>query len=77
MELYEKILRETIASEIIPSLHLDPARLVEMKCYQAICMIYDAVADDALDDAECFQRIEKIVCALDHLGIGGGGRHDF
>ena len=77
MELYEKILCETIAHEIIPSLHLDAAVLVELKCYRAIQRIYAIVSDDAKTDAECFRKIEQIVCELDSLGIGGGGRHDF
>lgn len=77
MELHEQILCEIIAREVIPGLNIDSAVLVEMKCYQTIRQIYDIVSDDTLEDAECFQRVEEIVCALDELGIGGGGRHDF
>lgn len=77
MELYERILCETIAHEVIPSLRLHAAELVECKCHQAISEIYTIVSDDAIDDTDCFQKIEKIVCVLDSLGIGGGGRHDF
>ena len=36
MELYERILCETIARDVIPSLQLDSAKLLELKCYQAI-----------------------------------------
>ena len=77
MELYERILCEAIAKEVIPSLHIDAAQLVEMKCYQAIQKIYLILADETLEDAVCFQRIEEIVCALEEAGIDGGGRHDF
>lgn len=77
MELYERILCETIAHEIIPSLQLDAASLVEMKCYNAIQKIYEILSDDAKTDEECFLKIEQIVGELDALGIGGGGRHDF
>lgn len=77
MELYEKILCETIAKEVIPSLQIDAAKLVEMKCYQAIQRIHQILSDDTLDDSESFQRIEEIVCALEEAGIDGGGRHDF
>lgn len=77
MELHERILCEMIAHEVIPSLHLDTEKLVEMKCYQVIREIHSIVSDHTLNDAECFQKIEKIVSALDSLGIGGGGRHDF
>ena len=77
MELYEKILCETIAREVIPALNIDPAQLVEMKCYQAIQSIRRILADDSLEDPECFYRIEEIVCALENVGADGGGRHDF
>ena len=77
MDLYKSILQEAIAHEVSPSLCLDGEKLVKDKGYQAICEIYAVVSDDSLDDAECFRKIEEIVCILDHLGIGGGGRHDF
>ena len=77
LELHEQILCETIAREVIPALCLNPKELLEAKCYQTILRIYEIVSEERLDDPECFQRIEEIVCALDDLGIGGGGRHDF
>lgn len=77
MELYERILCEMIAREVIPALNLDAASLVEMKCYRTICKIHEIVSDGAKTDEECFRKIEEIVCELDSLGIGGGGRHDF
>ena len=77
MELYEKILYEVITKEIIPGIQIDGVQLVESRCYRAIEEIYKVVADDTVDDPECFARIEAIVCALERLGIGGGGRHDF
>ena len=77
MELYEKILCETIARDVIPSLRLDSAKLLELKCYHAIERIYQIISDETLEDPECFMKIEEIVCVLDDLGIGGGGRHDF
>ena len=77
MELYEEILCETIAREVIPSLHLNAAALVELKCYQAIIEIRNIVADPVLDDRECFYKVEEIVNALEKIGIGSGFRHDF
>ncbi len=77
MNLHEKILLESIAKDVIPSLQIDWSKLIELKCYQTICRIYEIVSDERLDDPDCFHRIEEIVCALDDLGIGGGGRHDF
>ena len=77
MDLHEKILCQSIAHEVIPSLRLDAAKLVEMKCYQTIQKIHTIISDHTLSDEECFWKIEQIVCELDSLGIGGGGRHDF
>jgi hypothetical protein len=77
MTLYEQILCQAIATEVMEALEIDPAGLVEMRCYQAVRQIYDIVSDEALDDAQCFARVEEIVTALEQLGIGGGGRHDF
>ena len=39
--------------------------------------IWDILADDSMDDPECFQRIEAIVHLMEDLGIPCGGRHDF
>lgn len=77
MELYEEILCETIAREVIPSLHLNAATLVELKCYQAIVKIRNIVADPATNDPECFRRIEEIVNTLESIGINCSPRHDF
>ena len=77
MELYEEILCETIAREVIPSLHLNAAALVELKCYQAILEIHDILLNPELEDPECFYRIEETVNALENIGIHCGMRHDF
>lgn len=45
--------------------------------YKALEKIRAILADDALSDAECFRKIEAIVCILEELGGDGGGRHDF
>lgn len=74
MDLYERILYETIARELLPAMRLDARQLVEMKCYQAILKIYEIVSNEQLEDTECFWRVEEIVTTLDELGIGGGGR---
>ena len=77
MDLHEIILCDTIARQVIPSLRIDPAALVEMRCYQTIRRIYEIVSNEALNDALIFERVEELVSALDDLGIGGGGCHDF
>jgi len=60
-----------------PDLILDPAELVEMRSYIALCKIKSIIEDDSLDDPECFKKIEEIIQLLEFLGSGGGVRHDF
>ena len=63
MELYQQILASRIGSVTIDT--------------QTAKEIVAILADDALSDAECFRKIEAIVCILEELGGDGGGRHDF
>ena len=51
--------------------------IVEMKCYEALQKIKAVIEDDSLGDAECFEKIERIVCSLEAIGSNGGSRHDF
>ena len=44
---------------------------------RALWKIREILADDTLEDPECFQRIEAIVSLLEDMGISCGGRHDF
>ncbi len=53
------------------------AEIIEGKCYQALQRIKAIVADDHLQDADCFAKIEEIVGTLEEIGSNGGGRHDF
>ena len=60
-----------------PTLQQNPAQLVELRCFQALRQIKEIISDPTLSDAECFQRIEAIVCVLEELGSDGGAQHDF
>ena len=51
--------------------------MIEMKCYHAIEEIKKILEEDTLNDAECFERIEKIIVIFEALGSGIHGRHDF
>ena len=82
MELYQEILVHLLKTQQIevniPA--LQPGALehiVESICYQTLLRIQEIVQDDCFDDAECFQRIEKIVCTFEAIGSDGGSRHDF
>ena len=44
---------------------------------RALRNIQKILADDTLDDPECFHRIEAIVSLLEDMGLSCGGRHDF
>lgn len=81
MELYAEILAHYLSQEkaqiIFPDLRFNTNEIVEQKCYQAICKIKEIIQDETLEDAECFSRIESVICTLEELGSNGGNRHDF
>ncbi len=82
MELLQEILCHVLSSEKVqvsfPQLeNTDVSKIVELECYQALLRIKTILEDDSLDDSECFQQIEEIVCTFENLGSSCGGRHDF
>ena len=82
MQLIQEILihvLETQSLEVrIPALPPGSLeRIMESLCYQTLLRIQEIVHDETLDDAECFQHIEEIVCAYEAIGSDGGSRHDF
>ena len=78
MELYQEILAKMLESQEAQLFSkLDPQKIVEMKCYQALRKIKAILEDDSLKDRQCFAQIEEIVCLFESLGSGGGTRHDF
>lgn len=81
MDLYKEILAQAMIREGLviefPTLRLSAEEIVEMECYKALQQIKEILGDGALDDAECFEKIEQIVCVFEQMGSGGDGRHDF
>lgn len=81
MELYRDILYAILEKEdwkiILPKENCKLDDAIEMRCYQALAEIKNILENDALTDAECFLRIEKIICVFEKLGNGIEGRHDF
>ena len=81
MKLNVEILAHFLAKEnaqiLFPNLQLNATEIMELQCYQALCEIREIVRDDTLDDAECFDRIERVICTLESIGSDGGNRHDF
>ena len=63
--------------EVMLSMSQETMDYVEKRCFVLLERIRQILADDTLDDPECFQRIEQIVCELERSGIDCGTRHDF
>ena len=81
MELYRDILYRILESEefeiLLPKWKMNVEEMMEMKCYQALQEIKKILEDDELNDAECFESIEKIISVFEKLGSGIKERHDF
>ena len=80
MELWQEIiaheLRKNSQNEsAMPEIYIN--EMLNNKCYQALKEIKDIIENDDLNDAECFDKIEEIVCVFERLGSGCGCRHDF
>ena len=77
IELLAKLLAHRDIHVTFPGLNFSAAEMLEAVSYQALCEIQRIIRDDTLSDAECFQKIEEIVCTFEKLGSNGGSRHDF
>lgn len=81
MELYKELLINALQKQDIkitfPELKIDAEKIIELECYRALSQIKDILHDDALDDKECFERIERIVCVFEQSCGTCCGRHDF
>lgn len=79
MELYKEILAHALTyGEVkVTFPDMDISRIVEGECYKALQKIKAIIHDNGLEDAECFMKIEEIICTLENIGSSGGGRHDF
>ena len=77
IEILARFLAQQNAQITFPDLKLNATEILELQCYQTLRKIQEIVRDDALEDKECFERIERIVCAFEEIGSDGGVRHDF
>ena len=78
MEILQRMAADMISrGEVKLTLPPDTVRYLENCCFEILGRIREILADDSLDDPECFQRIEKIVCELESIGVDCGTRHDF
>ena len=80
MELLEELVVQTVCEtsdcKVAVSQEMLKA-IIESKCYYMLAKIRDIIKDGELDDAECFEKIEEIVCLFEKMGIDFGSRHDF
>lgn len=81
MELYEEIflkeVREAAMNGAVLKDSIHAERIVMNACYAALEQIRAILKDETLDDRDCFQKIEEIVCVYEQLGSDCGSRHDF
>ena len=75
MELYKQLWQK------YRQRHLSKRKLsnvqIEKTCYQILQEIQKVVSNPTLTDAECFWRVEELVCLFEKYGLDCGGRHDF
>ena len=78
MEILQRMIADMISrGEVKLTLSPGMVRYLENRCFEVLGRIREILTDDTLDDPECFQRIEKIVCELESIGVDCGPRHDF
>lgn len=78
MSLYEDM-KQMLIKEKTASL-LEDSELTEeihTRALQALERIQEVLANDELNDKECFWRIEAIVKIYEEHGLDAGNRHDF
>ena len=83
MEVFFLELWKTILSKIIKEcdaatiMKLDIEKLFEKECYKILEKIKAILEDNSLNDKDCFQKIESIVCQFEEIGSNCSTRHDF
>ena len=77
MEMLKRLLEEETVQVTFPQLQFDTREMLCCQSYQILQRIVEMIKDDALSDAECYEKIERIVQILERNGIDAGSRHDF
>ena len=79
MELWQEIIIQSIKANMGCSLEFykELKELFDTVCYRALKKIKAVLEDDTLEDSDCFEKIEEIVCIFEEIGSGCKDRHDF
>lgn len=77
IEILARFLAQQNAQITFSDLKLSASEILELQCYQTLRKIQEIVRDETLEDKECFERIERIICVFEQIGSDGGVRHDF
>lgn len=81
MDLYKELLTSVLSRSAVqvefPHITINPSEIVEGECYQILQEIKSVLENEALEDSECFLRIESIMQIMESRGITVANRHDF
>ena len=81
MELYKEILIKILEKEEalirFPNLKINATEIVKPESYKALYEIKKILENNSLSGAECFAKIERIICIFEQIGSNTGERHDF
>ena len=77
MELWKGLLISVINEYDGERDEFDLEKLFDKGCYRVLKRIKAILEDDNIEDKECFERIESIVCLFEEVGTDCGARHDF
>lgn len=78
MDILMRVLADKLEKgEIKLEIHREVIAEIEKECMEVLRRIQGILADDSMEDPECFERIEQIVCAMESIGLSCGSRHDY
>ena len=78
MDILMRVLADKLEKgEIKLEIHREVIGEIEKECMEVLKRIQTILADDTMEDPECFERIEQIVCAMESIGLNCGSRHDY
>ena len=78
MDILMRVLAEKLEKgEIKLEIDREVTAEIEKECMEVLGRIRAILADESIEDPECFERIEQIVCAMESIGLSCGSRHDY